>query len=123
MTTNYLLDLHRSIAGDISPGDIRQTYDIARPRNRYSGTHVPIHIRRSNFKLPSDSSRPITMIGPGTGVAPFRGFLQAMATEARDGVPVGKMLLFFGCRNDKEDFLSKAEFEVRYQSSILGKNG
>lgn len=112
VATNYLLALKQKQAGDENPEPFGKTYEITGPRNKYDGIHVPVHIRHSNFKLPSDPSKPVIMIGPGTGVAPFRGFLQERAKQARDGATVGRTLLFFGCRKPEEDFLYQSEWEV-----------
>ncbi|KAI9827157.1 MAG: NADPH-cytochrome P450 reductase [Thelocarpon impressellum] len=120
VTTNYLLALKQKQHGDPNPDPHGLTYAITGPRNKYDGIHVPVHVRHSNFKLPSDPSRPIIMVGPGTGVAPFRGFVQERAAQAKAGQPVGKTILFFGCRRKSEDFMYQKEWEEYGQA--LGSN-
>ncbi|KAM0280446.1 hypothetical protein ACHAQH_004025 [Verticillium albo-atrum] len=117
VATNYLYALKQKQNGDPNPEAFGQTYEITGPRNKYDGIHVPVHVRHSNFKLPSDPSRPVIMVGPGTGVAPFRAFVQERAKQAEDGATVGPTLLFFGCRKSTEDFVYKEEFES-YKKSL-----
>lgn len=65
------------------------------------------------FCPPSDLSAPIIMIGPGTGVAPFRGFLQERRKNREHSAEsaVGDSWLFFGCRRADEDYLYQEDFE------------
>ncbi|KAG6010085.1 hypothetical protein E4U21_000118 [Claviceps maximensis] len=118
VATNYLLALKERQNGDPNPSSFGKSYALNGPRNKFDGIHVPVHVRHSNFKLPSDPGKPIIMVGPGTGVAPFRGFIQERAKQAQNGASVGKTILFFGCRKRSEDFLYESEFEE--YKKILG---
>ncbi|KAI1168323.1 NADPH-cytochrome P450 reductase [Nemania serpens] len=111
VATNYLFALKQKQNGDPNPEAFGLTYELMGPRNKYDGIHVPVHVRHSNFKLPSDPSKPIVLIGPGTGVAPMRAFVQERANQAESGKDVGKIILFFGCRKRNEDFLYESEWE------------
>uniref|UniRef100_A0A6Q2YBU2 Methionine synthase reductase n=1 Tax=Esox lucius TaxID=8010 RepID=A0A6Q2YBU2_ESOLU len=75
---------------------------------------VHVSLRQNcSFRLPSDLSKPLIMIGPGTGVAPFIGFLQQREKEREDNPEVvfGETWLFFGCRHRDRDFLFREELQ------------
>lgn len=77
---------------------------LAKPRE----TVVPIYVQAAHhFTLPVDDSAPIIMIGPGTGVAPFRAFMQERIAKGANG----KNWLFFGERNRHSDYFYQSEWE------------
>lgn len=84
------------------------------------GEQVLLFVRtpESGFQLPEDQAVPIVMVGPGTGVAPFRGFLQARAALKQQGMPLGDAHLYFGCRNEA-DFIYREELEQYEREGIV----
>lgn len=76
----------------------------------------------TKFQLPEDDSTPIIMIGPGTGIAPFIGFLQHRnILKNNEGAIFGKTWLFFGCRYSNRDYLFKNELEHYLRSGVLNE--
>ena len=59
------------------------------------------------------------MIGPGTGIAPFRGFVQERLMNKEQNKPVGDTVLFFGCQNEKKHFLYRDELDAAKQTGVL----
>ena len=69
------------------------------------------------FRLPADPSRDVIMIGPGTGVAPFRGFLQHRAALGA----TGRNWLLFGARHFQSEFLYQAEWQDAVKKGVLSR--
>jgi sulfite reductase (NADPH) flavoprotein alpha-component len=82
------------------------------------GDKLPIYVQNNeNFKLPEDPNTPIIMVGPGTGVAPFRSFLQ----EREEIGASGKSWLFFGDQHFVTDFLYQTEWQNWLKDGVLTK--
>jgi cytochrome P450/NADPH-cytochrome P450 reductase len=82
-------------------------------KNSQPGDEIYAFVRdpKSPFLLPDDPTVPIIMVGPGSGLAPFRGFLQERAEIQARGGNIGPSLLFFGCRNPAQDFIYENELK------------
>ncbi|WP_160063825.1 assimilatory sulfite reductase (NADPH) flavoprotein subunit [Psychromonas sp. L1A2] len=82
------------------------------------GEEVKVFIEDNhNFRLPANPDTPVIMVGPGTGIAPFRAFMQEReASEA-----TGKNWLLFGDQTFNEDFLYQVEWQTHLKSGLLTK--
>ncbi|XP_065180255.1 NADPH--cytochrome P450 reductase-like isoform X2 [Sycon ciliatum] len=80
---------------------------------------IPVYIRKSTLRPPLRCAIPIIMVGPGTGVAPFRAFIQDRHALKESGKMVGETRLYFGCRHKSEDFLYQEEMESYVEKDSL----
>jgi sulfite reductase (NADPH) flavoprotein alpha-component len=77
---------------------------------------VPIFLHaNNNFRLPEDTTAPVIMVGPGTGIAPFRAFLQHRKAHGH----TGDNWLFFGEQRRASDFLYREDLEGMHKDGIL----
>ncbi|MBL0639391.1 assimilatory sulfite reductase (NADPH) flavoprotein subunit [Aeromonas veronii] len=70
-----------------------------------------------NFRLPANPDTPVIMVGPGTGIAPFRAFMQEREAQGAEG----KNWLFFGNPHFTQDFLYQVEWQRYVKSGLLSK--
>jgi len=83
-----------------------------------SGDAVSLFVQpNKNFRLPADPATPIIMVGPGTGVAPFRAFVEHRAASGASG----KNWLFFGDQHYTYDFLYQLEWQEQLKEGVLTK--
>ncbi|MDB5527487.1 MAG: sulfite reductase alpha subunit [Devosia sp.] len=114
------------------PGQVTLTVDVVRydiaDRTRHgcastflghradTGEDVLVYVQKAhNFALPADPATPIIMVGPGTGIAPFRAFLEERQAVAAPG----KAWLFYGHQREATDFFYSDELEAMKKSSML----
>ncbi|KAK7095447.1 hypothetical protein V1264_006849 [Littorina saxatilis] len=75
---------------------------------------VPLWVKPGTITFPKDPTLPVVMVGPGTGVAPFRSYIHEKAVNGYGG-----NYLFFGCRGEKADFYCREEWETLVQKQLL----
>ncbi|XP_042735532.1 nitric oxide synthase, inducible [Lagopus leucura] len=82
---------------------------------------VPCFVRSADgFQLPKEPAKPCILIGPGTGIAPFRSFWQQRLYDLeKKGIKAGDMILLFGCRQPDMDHIYKEEVEEMKRKGVL----
>ncbi|XP_045922101.1 methionine synthase reductase isoform X2 [Micropterus dolomieu] len=113
LCTSWLFDLINPVL--VFPGKAESSGSLALPK-------IHVSLRPScSFRPPSDLSVPFIMVGPGTGVAPFIGFLQQRENERRENpeATFGETWLFFGCRHRDRDYLFREELESFVSNGTL----
>ncbi|GAQ03255.1 sulfite reductase [NADPH] flavoprotein component [Aspergillus lentulus] len=83
------------------------------------GTPVTVSVKSSVMKLPPKSTQPLIMAGLGTGLAPFRAFVQHRALEKAQGKEIGAVLLYMGSRHQREEYCYGEEWEAYQEAGVI----
>ncbi|ANB14429.1 sulfite reductase subunit alpha [Sugiyamaella lignohabitans] len=84
-----------------------------------AGDEVVVSVKPSVMKLPHDTKAPIIMSGLGTGLAPFKAFLEEKAWQKAQGYEIGDIYLFLGSRHQRQEYLYGELFEAYKNAGIL----
>lgn len=83
------------------------------------GDPVTVSVKPSVMKLPPKSTQPLIMAGLGTGLAPFRAFVQHRALEKAQGKDIGAVLLYMGSRHQREEYCYGEEWEAYQEAGVI----
>jgi sulfite reductase (NADPH) flavoprotein alpha-component len=83
------------------------------------GSKVTVSVKPSVMKLPTSDKAPLIMAGLGTGLAPFRAFVQYRAMQKAAGVDIGSILLYMGSRHQREEYLYGEEWEAYQDAGVI----
>lgn len=83
------------------------------------GEPITVSVKPSVMKLPEKSTQPIIMAGLGTGLAPFRAFVQHRAMEKAQGKEIGAVLLYMGSRHQREEYCYGEEWEAYQAAGVI----
>lgn len=83
------------------------------------GAPVTVSVKPSVMKLPPSSTQPLIMAGLGTGLAPFRAFVQHRAWEKAQGKEIGAVLLYMGSRHQREEYCYGEEWEAYLDAGVI----
>ncbi len=83
------------------------------------GTAITASVKPSVMKLPTKDTAPLIMAGLGTGLAPFRAFVQYRAMQKAQGKEIGAILLYLGSRHQREEYLYGEEWEAYMDAGVI----
>lgn len=83
------------------------------------GSKVTVSVKPSVMKLPASDKAPLIMAGLGTGLAPFRAFVQYRAMQKAQGKEIGAILLYLGSRHQREEYLYGEEWEAYVDAGVI----
>jgi sulfite reductase (NADPH) flavoprotein alpha-component len=83
------------------------------------GAKVACNVVCGTFKFPAEDTTPMVMVGLGTGIAPIRSFCQDKLYKKKQGKKTGPMVVFYGCRREKEELFYKEDWEMYKKEGVL----